>query len=274
MNYLIVGASGAAGQSAVETIRKLDKNATITATSSREEGVPGADKTIPGLDLNKPETAEALAREISGTKLRALIYTPALGPLGYPISATPEEDIKISLNFSVAPMKELSEKLKPELTIGYSAFYWLPHTLAAYGSMAYAKISQEKFALDNPDNVKMIRAGTFLSKATRGIGILLQRSVKKSEFDAIKEMGEKWKASGKKFGDFFFDFAFESEKAAFQKNFETPHQATDNNSLNNALEDILNGEKAPIVNVIGNWKWTSNSLPDLPPEHFRLLDTI
>src|SRR5690606_6292694 len=98
------------------------------------------------------------------------------------------------------------ERLKPGRTIGFSAFYWLPHSLSGYGAMAYAKLEQERLAVKDPARYGMLRAGTFLSKATRGIALLLQRSIKGTEHAQLQELGARWKASGEKFKDFFFRF--------------------------------------------------------------------
>lgn len=274
MNYLIVGGNSVAGQSALDAVRKFDATARIVATTSGEGAVDGVDQTVNGVDLNDPAAMDRLAEAVAGTAYRALFFTPAFGAIGYPISVTPAEDIKTSLAFSYDPMIALADRIRPELTVGYSAFYWLPHTLAAYGSMAYVKIAQEKRAVAQPDLYRMIRAGTFASKATRGIGLLLQRQLRSTEHEELLEMGRLWKQSGKKFGDFFFDYAFQSERSSFGDRFDTPHRPTEAGDLTAAAGRLLAGESAPIVNVIGDWVWTDTSLPDLSAEHFKLLNRV
>lgn len=258
-----------AGQAAIAAIKEFAPGTKIIATSSGDKDVPGVSETIRGIDLNKPDSWKLVAAGVAGSP-RALFFTPAFGPLGYPIAETPENDVRAALQFSFDPMVALHEALQPELTIGFSAFYWLAHTLAAYGSMAYVKINQEKIAIANPDRYKMVRAGTFRSTATRGIGLLLQRAVRDTKHEPIRKLGEAWKASGKKFGDFFFDYACESERLSFGTRFPQPHRQTDEADLKRAIGRILAGEKAPIVNVIGDWIWTDTELPSLPSD-FKLL---
>ena len=274
MQYLIVGGNSVAGKTAATAARAVDPEARIVATTSGSGTVAGADQTIGGVDLNDPATLDRVTDALQGQSLRALFFTPAFGAIGYPVAATPAEDIQGSLAFSFDPMVALTDALKPELSVGYTAFYWLPHTLAAYGSMAYVKIAQEKKALAEPDRYRMIRAGTFASKATRGIGLLLQRQLRSTKHEELLAMGRLWKESGKKFGDFFFDYAFQSERGMCGDRFDAPHRATEDADLTRAARMILEGESAPIINVIGEWTWTEAALPELDPGQFRLLDRV
>lgn len=262
---LIVGGSSVAGQASLAAVRKVHPEWKVAVTSSRSEQVPGADSTIGGIDLSK---AGSIAGIPDGQAAKLLVFTPAFGPIGYPVSAATPVDVDEAVRFSVAPMIALAQRLKPEKVIGFSAFYWLRHTLAAYGSMAYAKIAQEKLAVQNP-LYSMVRAGTFESKATRGIGLLLQRALRSTIHPEIRELGEAWKASGKKFGEFFMDYAFAAEVEKFGGLFEDNHRPTQASDLEAAVKRILSGEKAPIVNVIGSWTWTDAALPELPVD-FRL----
>jgi len=267
--YLVIGGSSVAGQAAIQAIRRQVVDARIAATASGANEVPGVDVTIKGIDLNATDAVRRVIDSVEEVP-RALFFTPAFGPLGYPVVATPPDDVKSALKFSFDPMVELARELTPGITVGFSAFYWLPHTLAAYGSMAYVKIAQEKVAIENPNTFRMVRAGSFRSNATRGIGLLLQRAVRDTEHEPIRKLGEAWKQSGKKFGDFFFDFACACEKEAFGSGFKEPHRQTEPRDIEKAVEKILNGEKAPIVNVIGDWIWLDDALPKLPVD-FRLL---
>lgn len=262
---LIVGGSSVAGQASMAAVRRVHPEWKVTVTSSRQEKIPGADFTIGGVDLGQAENVGVVG---SGEGTELLVFTPAFGPIGYPVSAATPADVEEALRFSVRPMVALAQRLKPRKVIGFSAFYWLRHTLAAYGSMAYAKIAQEKLAVENP-LYSMVRAGTFESKATRGIGLLLQRALRDTIHPEIRALGEAWKASGKKFGDFFMQYAFASEVEKFGPLFEHEHRPTTAADLQAAVERILNGEKAPIVNVIGPWTWTDAALPALPVD-FKL----
>lgn len=262
---LIVGGSSVAGQASLRAVRRVHPDWKIAATSSKSADVPGADASIPDIDLNVPG---ACAKIPDQKDLRLLVFTPAFGPIGYPVAAATPADVAEAVRFSVTPMEELAARMRPSKVIGFSAFYWLRHTLAAYGSMAYAKIAQEKLAL-NHNEFQMVRAGTFESKATRGIGLLLQRALRETPHPEIRALGDAWRESGKKFGEFFMDFAFESERMHFGSLFEAPHRPTTGVDLENAVVRILSGESAPIVNVIGDWQWVDAALPQLP-DAFKL----
>lgn len=270
--FLIVGGSSVAGRAALNVLRKRYPDARLFATSSGEKTVSGASVTIGHIDLNSDTAVIRICDELEKVGVSAvdgLIFTPASGPIGYPIKKTPEEDIQIALRFSVQPMIELHRLLKSPRTIGFSAFYWLPHTLTAYGSMAFAKIAQERLAVTDP-SFQMIRAGTFESRATRGICLLLQRSLRDTPHSEIQDLGARWKESGRKFSDFFFDYAFESEREAFGSRFSEPHRATTQSDLERALLRALDEDRPPIVNVIGDWLWTDSKMPFLPPELEKL----
>lgn len=246
-------------------VRKVHPDWKIFVTSSKADDVAGADKTLHGIDLNDAQAAEKIPPD-AGRKL--LVFTPAFGPIGYPVSAATQADVAEAVRFSVEPMVLLAKRNQPERVIGFSAFYWLRHTLTAYGSMAYAKIAQEKLALEHP-SFTMIRAGTFESKATRGIGLLLQRALRDTPHPELRALGDAWRESGRKFGEFFMDFAFESERLHFGERFEKEHRPTTGADLEKSVERVLRGEQAPIVNVIGDWHWTDAGLPPLP-DAFRL----
>lgn len=270
--YLIVGARGEAGQSALEAAREFDSDARIIATSSKASDVEGADRTIHNVDLNAPAQAvqtiiAGMRSELDadGAKLKALFYTPAFGPVGYPIASTPKTDAEEALAFSFRPMQELVDALQPELCFGYSAFYWLEHTRTAYGAMAFAKLALDRAALREPQRYKAIRAGTFKSQATRGIGLLLQRKVRDTDIPELQRLSEMQKESGKKFTEFFFDYAFSCEIDGFGDRFDAPHRATNREDIKRATLMILRGETdAPIVSVIGDWTWTENAEPVSP----------
>jgi hypothetical protein len=266
--FLIAGGSSVAGQAALKVFRERYPDARLFATSSRDREVEGAGATIKGIDLNHSTSVERLCEELEKNRISAvdgIVFTPAFGPIGYPIVKTPPEDIKAAMQFSLQPMVELHHRLKSPRTIGFSAFYWLPHALAAYGSMAFVKIAQERLATSG-SSFQMIRAGTFESRATRGIAVLLQRSLRDTLHDEIRELGARWKKSGKKFSDFFFEYAFQCEREAFQARFDEPHRATNQSDLERALRRALEEDRPPIVNVIGNWIWTDSAMPELPED--------
>ncbi|TGJ98268.1 SDR family NAD(P)-dependent oxidoreductase [Leptospira langatensis] len=268
---LIVGGSGAAGQSAIEAFQDFGKESgkkwKIIATTSGEGEVAGADETIHSVKLEDPKLAIENIQKALKTKgpIDVLIYTPARGNLGYPVSETPDEDIVATAKFCLDPMLELEKALSPRITVGYSAYYYLPHLLTFYGSLAFIKKKMEEWALQRPDSRKIIRAGTFFSQSVRGITLILQRLAKTSTNADLQKLMEEQKASGKKFGDFFIDYIQDRENSSFKKNFpNVPYRITEPKDLKNALLKILKGEKAPIVSLVGDWVWTENTLPEMP----------
>ena len=301
-NYLIIGGRSEAGQSAIEAIREYHgaireyhqaireadqasasetPGAKIFATSSAADAGPdavnGADVVIPGIDLNQESAAERVISALDAMQKPAidiLFFTPAFGPIGYPIRAATNPDADLAIQFSVTPMRALADALEPRLTVGYSAFYWLPHARVGYGSMSYAKVLLDTLAHRQPDRFRAIRGGTFRSPATRGIGLLLQRALKTTEHDELKELGQEFKKGGGKFSEFFFNFAFSHEARAFGGDFKTPHRATTRDDLKQATLGLLQGEDAPVLSVIGDWVWPEREMPALDPEVFRIKDEV
>jgi hypothetical protein len=293
-NYLIVGGRSEAGQSAIEALREFHNApadardnarcvARIIATSSNAGGnIPGADYTIGDIDLNDVrapekiiETLTDLDPAIMAGPFDMIFFTPAFGPIGYPIRAASLEDADRAIAFSYTPMRELAELLQPRLCVGYSAFYWLPHARVGYGSMAYAKVLLDSLAHRDPERFRAIRGGTFRSPATRGIGLLLQRAIKNTPHAELRELGEAYRATGGKFSDFFFGYAFSQERAAFGERFApVPHRPTERADLKAATLRMLHGSNAPILCVIGDWSWEENEMPDLDPEIFTIKEEI
>lgn len=269
---LIVGGSGAAGQSAIQAFRenakKTGKGWRVLATTSTQNEVNGADRTIHSIQLEDPgESIPSIrkALESENGSIDILIYTPARGNLGYPVAETPDADIKSGLHFCFDPMLELEKDLGPRLTIAYSAYYYLPHLLTFYGSLAFIKKKMEEWAIQKPEKRKIIRAGTFFSQSVRGITIILQRLAKSSPHSDLQKLLENQKTSGKKFQDFFMDYIQERESESFGKNFPSvPYRMTEQRDLTEALLKILEGEKAPIVSIVGAWTWTEDRLPSMP----------
>ncbi|PJZ69036.1 hypothetical protein CH373_03995 [Leptospira perolatii] len=269
---LIIGGSGMAGQSAIQAFQedrsKSGRAWKIIATTSGESEVSGSDRTLKGIALEDPkEAVQKVLKELQteSSKVDTLIYTPARSNLGYPVSETPEKDIVSGLKFCLDPMVELEQKLQPRLTIGYSAYYYLPHLLMFYGSMGFIKKKMEEWALEKPDSRKIIRAGTFFSQSVRGITLILQRLAKSTPHTDLKNLVEEQKNSGKKFPEFFLDYVKQKEQESFGSKFPSqPYRITEPEDLKNALLRILNGEKEPIVSLVGAWVWTESKLPEMP----------
>lgn len=272
-NALILGSSGVAGQSAVEAVRefaqKKKEEWKIIATTSKETPLPEADLTITRINLDDPKTSLELLYEglkKNGIeKIDLFVYTPARGNLGYPVSETPENDVKEAAKFCLDPMLALEEKLKPALSVGYSAYYYRPHLQPFYGSLAFIKKKMEEWALQNPKQRKIIRAGSFFSQSVRGITIILQRMGKKSQDKDLQDLLRQQKESGRSFPDFFLQYVAKQEESSFASKFPgIPFRLTSQNDLKKALISILEGESAPIVSLVGDWVWTENSLPEMP----------
>lgn len=264
--YLIIGGSGEAGQSAITAIRAYDPSSFIIATTTTSEPVSNSDLTLFGKRA-EPGLSHAIREDLSSEgrlqKIKALIYTPALGEVGFPIEESSDAQIKDTLGICLDPMLSLEQSLEPELTIAYSAFYWLPHTLAFYGSMGVAKYKADLWALENPSKRRIVRAGTFFSKSVRGISIVLQRRMKKTNHPDLLKLKSKFESSQEKFMNFFLSYAWEHEKEAFQNQQKTPYRPTVREDLTRGLTKALQNE-APIVTVLGDWTWEEKELPHLP----------
>ncbi|MCR9141849.1 MAG: hypothetical protein NXI24_06325 [bacterium] len=269
MNYLVIGASSEAGQSALAALREHNPNAYIIATTSRENEIPGADRTIFQVDLAGDEAVEKITAAVS-EDIDVMFYTPAFGPVGFPISESGGSDIGKALDFSFHPLVRLTETLNVKTTVAYSSFYWLPHISIAYGAMGAAKYAVEKLALDHPDRYRVIRSGTFVSKSTRGISLMIQRAVKSTEDGNLLDLVRRWKESGMKFQEYFFHYAHSVEREEFAPRFQDrPHRLTTRDDLRRQALAILQGDPqdagdGPIRNVIGDWTWTDREMPPLP----------
>ncbi|MCW7491157.1 hypothetical protein ND861_00680 [Leptospira sp. 2 VSF19] len=264
--YLVIGGSGEAGQSAITCLKAKDPSAFIITTTTTNEPVSNADLTLFGKTATtglSEKIQEDLQNHNISPNFRAIIYTPALGEVGFPIIESSPNQIEETLGICLYPLLDLEESIKPELTIAYSAFYWLSHTLSFYGSMGVAKYKADKWALENPQKRKIIRAGTFYSKSVRGISIVLQRTMKKTNNPDLLTLKRRYEESDQKFMDFFLSYAWEHEKEAFQSQWETPYRPTERRDLSRGLEYALDANE-PIVTVLGDWTWKETKLPVLP----------
>lgn len=270
MNYLIIGASSEAGQSALAAVREFEPDALIVATTSRgvddadSQDHGGADRTIYNVDLASDEAVDRITAAIQ-EPIDVMFYTPAFGPVGFPISESGGSDIRQALNFSYHPLVRLTERLAVRTTVAYSSFYWLPHISIAYGAMGAAKYAVEKLALNHPEQYRVIRSGTFFSKSTRGISLMIQRAVKSTQDGNLLDLVQRWKASGMKFQEYFFYYAHSVEREEFAERFaDRPHRHTTRDDLKAQALEILRGTDGPIRNVIGDWSWTDYEMPPLP----------
>lgn len=272
-NALIIGTSGVAGQSAVAAIRefanKQNEEWNVIATTSKNSPLAEADLTITEINLEAVDhSLSRLYQSLSTNGIHTIdlfVYTPARGNLGYPVSETPESDVKEAMKFCMDPMLAVEVKLKPTLSVGYSAYYYRPHLQPFYGSLAFVKKKMEEWALQDPARRKIIRAGSFFSQSVRGITIILQRMGKKSQDPDLQKLLKLQKESGKSFPDFFLEYVAKQEEISFGSKFPNiPFRLTSQDDLKNAFIRILEGESAPILSLVGAWTWTETSLPDMP----------
>jgi hypothetical protein len=269
MNVLVVGGSGVAGQCAIRAVSAHDPNAEIWATTSRDADVVGATRTLSKIDLNDPQALVSLKG--LPERFDFLFYTPAFGTVGSPVADATREQVEDANAFCLDPMVELAAAIEPGMTVAYTAYYFKPHLLAFYGALAYVKYATEKLAVENPTRFKCLRIGSFVSKATRGIGLLLQRQAK-GDAPHLKPLMEAYRQSGQKFSDFFFSYIAAQEKQNIAK--DRPYHMTTEDDIIAAHLRVLRGESAPILNVLGDQLWPEMQLPALPPEMQRADDLV
>jgi len=291
-HYLVVGASSVAGQKALEAIRLKDPNARITVTTSKapasgstalseretEDGRTDRE-TIYGVDLAKPGTIRHIKPALAAP-VDVMVFCPAFGMVGYPSELAPIADVEACFDFSVRPVLELIDELNPQLTIGFSSYYWLRSLEIAYGSMAFAKYALEKLAVENPNHIRIVRAGLFPSKSLRGICLLIQRAVQKESFPGSTQLKTDWKASGLSFADYFTQFAQGYEKADLARYFTAPYRGTEEHDLVRAIGAALEPNAQGIINVVGDSLWQESQLQHVPDfmvrnkEAFRLAESF
>lgn len=266
MRVFIVGAAAVSGRAAMSAAKEL--GAEIIATTSRDENITDADHTIHGIDLERSEAVEKMLADsfLHRAPVDFIVYIPARGAVGMDVVESKPEMIMPSLEYSVIPYLKLTKALKPKRTIALSGFMALPSLTKIYGAMTFTKIAMEQLAINHPDKLQIIRIGMFLSNSVRGIAILAQRRFMR-EADFQPEWRAQWKASGKKFSQFFYDLNYEQEEQMYKKHGNgVPFRPTVPEDITNGFLVAFRGEPAPIINVLGPWLWTESQMPELP-EH-------
>ncbi len=259
--YLVVGGAGVAGQAAIAAIRARTPAAEIlatTSTASRE--IPGASRVVGGVDLREPDCIDALVSQIDA-QIDGLVFTPARGPVGFPVAAASAAQVAEARAFSLAPLVELRRRLDPALTIGFSSFWWLPASLQAYGAMAAVKREMEALARDGDGRLRVLRSGVFASHSGKALALAVYQQIRRGQQPAL---AAEWKGSARRFFDFFFASAWRAEVEAFGARFDSPHRPTAPADLTAALGGMLDRASAPIVNLIGDWVWEESVIPPLP----------
>ncbi|MCB1177000.1 MAG: hypothetical protein KDK36_05415, partial [Leptospiraceae bacterium] len=196
-----------------------------------------------------------------------ILYIPARGMVGIPTKFSSEEMIQESLNFSIIPMLKLSKRLNPIKTICFSGFITMNPMLLCYGCMALTKIIMEELAIEFPKKLQVIRLGMFFSKSVKGIALATYRNLKEDKYPELIEMKKEWKDSGKKFNDYFFDMNWIYEEniyKSFSNNSNIPFRRTVPEDISKSFNMILDGEKSPIINVLGDWVWMDKDMIDVP----------
>lgn len=267
MDYLVVGGKAVLGQQSIAAIRRGDPAAWIASTSSGTEAVPGAEQTITDIDLSAAEAIDRIVAALGRRRLRAIVYVPARGPVGKPVQYASAEEYQSSIHFSVIPMLRLMAALKPELGLWFSGFMWLESLQILYGPMIYTKITMEQITLRHPGRLKCVRYGMFTSFSSRGIAILSQKAIQSGKYPEQAPYYKAWKESGKKFGEYFasVNCAEEERVLAAEGPFERPYRPLQTEDLGRGVYAALFTETKPILNLVGDWYWESDSLPRWPP---------
>lgn len=269
MNYLIIGGASVAGRAAARAIRELDADARIYATSSRTDSIASADHTITEIDVAETDAVDRLiaaAAELRLTpeNLKAMIYVPARGEVGLPAHKATAEQVQKAIDYSLRPLVRLTAALRPQRSICISGFITMQPLLECYGAMAFAKIAMEELVVRHPHLFKVIRFGMFHSNSVRGIALLVQRNMMRNVHPEFEVLKSEWKQSGRRFPDYFYDKNYRYESDTYAHISDLPFRPTEEKDLETGFRLALGDTADPIINVLGDWVWSENSMPPLP----------
>lgn len=238
-SYLVVGGSAVSGQQAIAAIRNRNPSARIISTTTGTDSVARADETLTGIDL-VAGGVESIIESVSDP-VTAIVYIPARGMVGKPVQYYDRSEYEDSIAFSVIPALKLTKALQPARLIWLSGFMWLSSLRQIYGTMTYTKISMEELTFQYPDLIRCIRLGTFVSRSTRGISVLLQKTLQSGKYPELESLKNSWKESGKKFKDYFNELALitEEKELGHQYNFKEPYRPLSEDDIRNAFEMAL-----------------------------------
>jgi hypothetical protein len=274
MRVLIVGAGSVSGAAAMQAAAEL--GAEIITTTSRQQDLPGSAHTIHGIDLAEPLAAEKILDDsfLRSKPVDYVLYIPARGEVGIALEESTKEMVEPSLAYSVRPYLKLHSVLKPGRTVALSGFITMPPLMKIYGAMTFTKIAMERLAVENPSALQIIRIGMFHSNSVRGIMILAQRRfLRDPSFQP--DWRAEWKASGKRFPDFFYSKNYSCEEETYRHHSGgKPFRPTEPADIAAGFKLALGGEPAPIINVLGPWIWTESEMPELPENIRQRLDFI
>jgi len=273
--YLIIGASGISGQAAIQAVRNKRPSTIVVGTTSSDENIPNCDQTIRNINFKDPESVQKIVQALPDKpRIKMMAFIPAKGRVAMPALKATVQQIKDSVTFSIVPMLNLISVLKPEITVCHSAFIQMPFLLQCYGAMTFTKYLMDDLAIKHQDKLKVIRFGIFESNALKGIQLLLERAIAAGLYDENSAFITEWKKSGLRIDQWLEQYGTRCEIEAYQKQFNTPYRRTEAQDITKAYERVLDGETAPIINVIGNWLWTDNKPLTLPPEIQKMADDL
>lgn len=264
MRILIVGAGAVSGRAAIAAAKTSGME--IITTTSRNEDIPDSAHTIHGIDLEQSGAVEKILADkfLTAKPVDYIVYIPARGHVGIDITESTADMIPPSLAYSVIPYLKLANALKPKRTIALSGFMALPTLTKIYGAMTFTKIAMEELAIRNSEKLQIIRIGMFYSNSVRGIALLAQRRFTR-EKNFLPDWRAEWKASGKKFSDFFYDMNYRAEEETYKEHAHgVPFRPTLPEDITKGFLKAFAGEQAPIINVLGAWSWTETIMPQLP----------
>lgn len=256
MRFLVIGATGVAGQSGIAAIRQcFGSEAEVTGVwygkPDAELTIEGADKTLFG-DVASPEFVDELIA-VAGETFDWCLYATAHGEVGFPIDEATEEQIAASNRLSFDPLGLLEQRLEIGTLVAYSTFYSLEHQKITYGAMGHSKAAIEQWAMQSGKSRHLcIRAGAFKSASSQGIKLLVRRRAKQLA-ESDNELLRRY------FKDVKPSEAVENlERAVLDEEREVyGDSGTDATALTAAHLAMFSGTDAPFVNVCGQKIWVS-----------------
>ena len=265
MKILVVGGSSVSGQCAINAIKELNQNNTVISTSSRDAEVKGADITIGEVALEEASATDKILNHEAVKDIDYVIYIPARGMVGISARDATLAQVEESLDYCFRPFLRMVKTLQPKKGIALSGFITMQPLLEVYGAMTFTKIAMEQIAVKYPEKVQLLRIGMFHSSSVRGIALLVQRRLMKDK-SFRPELFDNWKSSGKKFSEFFYEKNYRFEEDSYKQHAAgKPFRPTEPDDIKEAFKLALQGEKAPIINVLGSWLWKDSEMPYLPP---------
>ncbi len=256
MRFLVIGATGVAGQSGIAAIRQcFGEMADVTGVwygkPNPELAIEGADRALFG-DVSDPDFYDQLI-SAAGDTFDWCLYATAHGEVGFPVDEATAEQITASNRLSFDPLQALEQRLRIGTLVAYSTFYNLEHQKITYGAMGHSKAAIEKWAVE-PGSCRhlCIRAGAFKSASSQGIKLLVRRRAKQlaeSDNELLRRYFQGVKPS---------EAVENLEKAVLEEECEIyGDTGTNAAGLTAAHVAMFTGTDAPFINVCGEKIWIS-----------------